>query len=130
MDGAGVIASMYPARMIRRCAAVMRVVACQIQEEVAPRAIARPDTEARSGVRDECLHLVALKYTGSFLARRGMREKIGVGVHFLLSKSRVGAVLVIDVVVHGASVVIEAPRFAFKIHLGNPFRLQATKFLF
>ncbi len=104
MDGAGVVASMYPARMVRRCAAVVRVVACQTHEEVAPLAIARPDAEARSGVRDECLHLVALKYTGSFLARRSMHEKIGVGVQFLLSKSCVGAVLVIDGVAHSASV--------------------------
>jgi hypothetical protein len=105
LDGAGVIASMYLARMVHRCAAVMRVVACQTHEEVAPFAIARPDAEARSGVRDKCLHLVALKYTGSFPARRSMHEKIGVGVHFILSKSCVDAVLIISGVAHSASVM-------------------------
>lgn len=47
LDGAGVVASMYPARMVRRCAAVMHVVACQTHKEVAPLAIARPDAGAR-----------------------------------------------------------------------------------
>lgn len=103
----------------------MRVVACQTREEVAPLAIARLDAGARSGVRDECLHLVALKYTGSFLARRSMHEKIGVGVHFLLSKGCVDAVFVIGGVAHSASVMEgenvsnhdwEAPRFELKIH--------------
>jgi hypothetical protein len=108
IDGAGVVAPMRPARMVRGYATVMRVVALENHEAGAVIAFARPVQEAGSRVLEEGLHFVALEDAAIFpLARRCMHEKHGANFQIFnggLPGGCGGAVLVISGGVHSQSV--------------------------